>query len=356
MSVFIKKPAFLLIIALAAVGLWVCRGHIGNLHRRQSAAMLKLFGNVEIRRVNLAFRVSGRIQEICFEEGDRVSKGDVIARLDRRPYEVALASVTARHNAAQAVLRRLENGSRPQEIEEARARLDELKASLKFAEIDYDRNRELVMHSAVTQSDVDQTLAVRDMGIAKVKQAEEKLRLLEEGARQEEIEGARALCAETEANVEQAKISLADTELAAPNDGILLTRVKEDGAVVQATETIATLSLSQTVWVYVYVDEPDLGKLAPGMKVDILTDSRSVPYKGTVGYISPVAEFTPKNVETEKLRTDLVYRVRVLADTPDDGLRQGMPVTVCIPLDNAPGEAQAAPPAKAASETDSPNE
>ncbi|MBP5621753.1 MAG: HlyD family efflux transporter periplasmic adaptor subunit, partial [Thermoguttaceae bacterium] len=128
-----------------------------------------------------------------------------------------------------------------------------------------------------------------------------------------------------------------DAVLTAPNDGVVLTRVAEPGAIVAAGQTIATLSARDVVWVYIFIEEPDLGKVAPGTPVEITTDSSEKTYVGHVGYVSPEAEFTPKTVETPNLRTNLVYRARIVVDAPDLGLRQGAPVDVKIPLRNDSG-------------------
>ena len=126
-----------------------------------------------------------------------------------------------------------------------------------------------------------------------------------------------------------AELLLQDTTLASPNAGVILTRAQEPGAILQAGTTVLALSLKEPMWVRAYIHEPDLGRIHPGMKVNVFTDSRpNQPYRGQVGYISPRSEFTPKNVETEELRTSLVYRLRITVENPDDGLRQGMPVTV----------------------------
>jgi HlyD family secretion protein len=130
--------------------------------------------------------------------------------------------------------------------------------------------------------------------------------------------------------------ALADATLVAPAAGFILTRVREPGAIVASGEAIFTLAVSSPVWVRAYVDEPDLGRVRPNMAASVTTDSAPGKiYHGHVGFISPVAEFTPKTVETRELRTDLVYRLRVIVDNPDQGLRQGMPVTVT--LDERPG-------------------
>jgi HlyD family secretion protein len=125
----------------------------------------------------------------------------------------------------------------------------------------------------------------------------------------------------------------ADADLIAPNDGIILTRARERGAIVQAGETVFTLTLTSPVWVRTYVNERDLGLIRPGMPASVTTDSApDRPYPAFIGFISPTAEFTPKTVETRELRTDLVYRLRVVVNNPDAGLRQGMPVTVTLQL------------------------
>jgi HlyD family secretion protein len=137
-----------------------------------------------------------------------------------------------------------------------------------------------------------------------------------------------------EARLASAETNLADTAIAAPADGVILTRIQEPGAIVAAGAPVYTLSLRNPVWVRAYVREPDLGRVHPGMRALVTTDTAPQhPYHGHIGFISPVAEFTPKTVETTALRTDLVYRLRVIVDDPDESLRQGMPVTVTLPAE-----------------------
>lgn len=220
-------------------------------------------------------------------------------------------------------------GNRPQEIAQAQATLEERVASLQLLESDFRRVAKLVKTFAVSQEEYETVIAQRDEAAARKNLAKATLDLIEEGYRKEEIAVAKAALEESRANLEKAQTDLADTVLVCPNDGVLLTRVEEPGAVVQAGQAVATLSLTRSVWVYVYVAETQLGLVAPGMRAEIVTDTApQKPYSGHVGYISPQAEFTPKTVETTEQRTNLVYRVRVIADAPDDGLRQGMPVTV----------------------------
>jgi HlyD family secretion protein len=325
----VKKIIGLILLLLAAVSVfWVSQGWYQKQEARQKESML-LYGNVEIRRVHLGFRVAGRIDAIFCEEGDRIPKGTVIAKLDQKPYLDNLAVAEAQVKQAEANCERFENGTRPQEIEQAKAVLEECRANLKFMEAELERAEKLIKRNAVTKYEYETSLSQRDVAAARKKHAEETLRLLEEGFRKEEVAAAKAQLAEAKGNRDKMQTALNDTELISPNDGVLLTRVEEPGAVVQTGQTIVTLSLKDAVWIYVYVPEPDIGKVPEGMKAEIMTDSnRNKIYTGQVGFISPEAEFTPKNVETPKLRTDLVYRVRIIADAPDDGLRQGMPVTV----------------------------
>ena len=128
-----------------------------------------------------------------------------------------------------------------------------------------------------------------------------------------------------------AEVDLSDTRLFARSDGTVITRAQEPGAIVQPGATILTLSISKPMRVRAYIGEPDLTRISPGMAVEVMVDGNLRTYKGTIGYISPQAEFTPKSVETQDLRTDLVYRLRIIVTDPDDALRQGQPVTVRVP-------------------------
>ena len=331
-----KIVLFLLLIVLGGVGYMGWRYWESSRFLEESRTLI-LYGNVEIRRVNLSFRVGGRIAEILFREGDSISKGEVIARLDREPFEDNLAVAEAQIQSATANYEKLQAGHRPQEIAQARATVDQRVASLIVLEADLERATQLLARATIPQQEYDTALARRDEAIAAKKLAEETLNLLIEGFRQEDIAAGRALLSEANANLKRLQTSLNDTELISPSGGILLTRVEEPGAVVNPGQTIATLSLRDEVWVYVYIPATQMGIVQPGMRAEIFTDAAPTkPYTGQVGFISPEAEFTPKTVQTTELRTNLVYRVRIIADTPDGGLCQGMPVTVKLYLNNDP--------------------
>ncbi|CAN7256354.1 secretion protein HlyD [Pararhizobium sp. LjRoot238] len=298
-----------------------------------------LYGNVDIRQVSLGFRVNGRLSEVAADEGDVVKKGTMLARLDARPYDYAVRSAEANAAALRATLDKLKAGPRPTEIAQTRANYNASVAELQNAELELSRAQQLRPRGTISQAAFDQATAAKAMAAARAEAAREALNLIEEGTRAEDVAAAAAQLQAAEATLASARTSLEDTELRAPNDGIILSRVRETGAIVAPADTVFVLSLTEPVWVRTYVAEPDLGRIHPGMKVKVTSDTRpNDAYDGTIGFISPVAEFTPKSVETAELRTDLVYRLRIVIDKPGPDLRQGMPVTVRLPLGEAAGQ------------------
>ena len=272
------KKKFFLILVLAACA---CGGYWHYERERNgplaATGPIVVYGNVDIRDVSLGFRVSGRIERVLCEEGDRVAKGQIIAVLDKKPFM--------------------------DDLDLYSALLEEAVVTRNKVEKPFLRRAELTKIGAISTEERDDAEAARDEAQAKVKSAEARLA--------------------------QAHTNLNDTEILAPNDGIILTRVREPGAVVAPGEPVYTLALDTPVWVRTYIDEPNMGNIFPGQKAVVVTDSGH-EYEGQIGFISPQAEFTPKTVETAQLRTDLVYRLRVIVANPDKSLRQGMPVTVRI--------------------------
>jgi len=314
---------FLVLVAGAAAWWFVGREKAGR------AGNLVLHGNVDIREASLGFRVAGKIAEITHEEGDAVKAGEILARLDAEPFQRELAEARAQAESLRARVQLLETGYRPEEIAQALALVREREVTLENAQRIFKRQAELLETRAVSQQDRDDAEARSREAEARLKSAREQLGLLQAGYRKEDVAQAKADLARAEAAMASSDLRLQDATLLAPTNGIVLTRAQEPGAVVQAGATVLTISLSQPVWVRAYVSEPDLGRVHPGMPMEVETDSRpDKPYRGQVGYISPRAEFTPRNVETPELRTSLVYRLRIIVDNPDEGLRQGMPVTV----------------------------
>ncbi|MFV2034267.1 MAG: efflux RND transporter periplasmic adaptor subunit [Halocynthiibacter sp.] len=252
-----------------------------------------------------------------------------MAALEKADFEDKVKLVRAGVQAQAALLAKLERGTRSEEIEQAKAALDARRAALVLAEATLRRVVALAEKDFTPHQRHDQVRAQRDEAAAAFAAAQKALQLAQSGARKEDIQAARARLAANQASLSLAQRRLADTDLIAPSDGTILTRVREPGAIVSIGQTIYMLSLNAPVWVRTYVTEPDLGRIRPGLPAEVRTDSGG-KYQGQIGFISPVAEFTPKSVETRKLRTSLVYRLRVIVANPDGGLRQGMPVTVVL--------------------------
>ncbi len=321
--------ALITVLLLAALGAgawhWWKTDH-------SAAADLTFFGNVDVREATLAFNVGGRVESMRLDEGDAVQAGALMARLEPARFQDRLEAARAQVAQQAAVLARLKAGSRPEEIERARAEAQAAQAALRNARLELERQQELHRKKLTSQQAVDTAREARDRFAANLRAARQTLALAEQGPRQEDIAAARAQLNAAQAQLALARTDLNDTELHAPSDGTVLVRVVEPGTVVSAGAPVYTLSIRDPVWVRAYVPEPELGRIRPGMPVEVHTDSRpGRPYRGQIGFISPTAEFTPKTVQTPDVRTSLVYRFRVIIDNPDQGLRQGMPVTVRIP-------------------------
>jgi HlyD family secretion protein len=318
--------AAVVVAGLGGGGAWF---YFTRVPRDESRLVLQ--GNIDVRQVNMAFKVEGRIETLAVDEGDSVKAGQVIATLDKRYFEDDLRAARARRDNAAANLARLEHGSRPEEIDQARAQHAQQQANLALARANLKRGEELAPSGGISKEDLDQRRETVQVGEANVKYSQQALRLAEIGPRQEDIDAGRAQLQQQEAAVVQSERRLADSDLIAPGAGIILTRAREKGAIVQPGESVFLLTLASPVWVRTYVNEEDLGRIRPAMKAEVRTDSApNTFYPARIGFISPTAEFTPKTVETRELRTDLVYRLRVVVDNPDGGLRQGMPVTVTL--------------------------
>ncbi|MFP3920581.1 MAG: secretion protein HlyD [Dichotomicrobium sp.] len=327
-----KRFALLIAVAVLGVGGWV----LYERYLADNAPQAVFYGNVDIREVTLGFRVAGRVERMLFNEGDTVAAGERLARLDTEPFEEELALRKAQVAEAQARLAKLEAGTRPQEIERARADVEAREAALENARAIYGRQEQLVRRDFASQQAFDNAVEQLELAKAQLRSAQEALKLAIEGPRKEDIAASQAALDAAQAQREAAQTALEDATLHAPEDGVILTRAVEPGAIVSAGTPVYTLSLSDPVWVRAYAPEPQLGLVSPGTPVRVISDTKpDQPYDGQVGFVSPVAEFTPKSVETPELRADLVYRFRVVVTNPDDALRQGMPVTVRLAEDDA---------------------
>ena len=323
-----------IIVALGIAGLILWQnGYIFSFWAKESAKELVLYGNVDIREVALAFRVGGRVESMRVEEGAMVTKGELLASLEQTPFKDTLRVARAQLTQSEAELAKLENGNRSEETAQVRALVEQRRAAFGHARREMQRQKALYESRVISKRLSDLALTEFEESKARLESAEEALQLSTAGYREEDIAAGRAGVQLAQARLAQEETKMSDTSLFASAAGMILTRVAEPGEVLAAGQTVYTLSLYDPVWVRAYVDELDLGKVYMGMKAQIYTDSApGRPYSGRVGFISPEAEFTPKSVQTPVLRTALVYRLRVIADNPDDGLRQGMPVTVHLAL------------------------
>lgn len=246
-----------------------------NLKKHQ----IKLFGNVDIKEVSASFRVAGRLKKLHFDEGDFVKEGQLLAEL--------------------------ESDILSNELDYAKAAQLAAKSLMENAEIKFKRTRELFKSDSASKQEYDNDKFA-----------------------------AQQLKAEFEAKNAQLKIAqtaFEDANLYAPSDAYIMTRAFEKGSMLGANQTVYELSLTGQSYVRTYIDEENLGKITNGQSVKIITDGGR-EYEGNIGYISPKAEFTPKTVETENLRTDLVYRLRITVKNSDTNLKQGMPVTIFVKI------------------------
>ncbi|ATI65190.1 secretion protein HlyD [Edwardsiella tarda] len=300
-------------------------------YRSQQDQPLALYGNVDIRTVNLGFRVSGRLASLTVDEGAAVKPGMLLGRLDDAPYVNALNEARAAAAAAQANLALLQAGYRSEEIAQAQAAVVQAEANYRYMQSFYERQQGLWASRAVSANELESARTNRNQAQAQLQQARDRLAQYQSGNRPQQIEQAQAQLQQAQAQVAQAELNLHDTALFAPSRGTVMTRAVEPGTMLAAGNTVFNVALTRPVWVRAYIDETHLDRAIPGTPIALYIDGRRQPYHGTIGFVSPTAEFTPKSVETPDLRTSLVYRLRVIVDDADDALRQGMPVTLRFP-------------------------
>lgn len=268
-----KKLILLIIVLCLLVG-----GGFYYYEKLVKSDEILLYGNIDIRQVNLAFRTGGRVEALKVEEGIEVKKGDLLAKLDEVP--------------------------NLNKLNQAKAQMEIAKLEMNNAVTYFERNKELCRKKAISRQECDDITLKKDQAVGNYNYLK--------------------------AVYDEAKTAYDDCKLYAPSDGVVLIRVQDEGAIVNAGTPVYTLSLNDEMWAKVYIKETELGKVKIGSSAEIYTDSTEKVYKGHVGFISPVAEFTPKNIETTSLRTDLVYKVKIVIDDADDFLKQGMPITVKV--------------------------
>lgn len=369
-----KKIIFLFLVVIVVAGVLIEKKREENAR----GDVIRVSGNIEVTNAELSFKIPGKVTERLVTEGDMIKQGQVVARLDSSEYDQALAVEKAAVRKAEAALAELRAGSRPQEIqqafatmEKARSWLDQLQAGSRPQEIasaeaeveharsdmenlerEYKRQDELVREGVSSQEQFDRARTTFMLAVASLKEANEKLKLVREGPRKEEIEQARQSLKEATEHhalvkegprkevIEQARaqlqqsqagLALAQTRLDytilfAPFSGTVLSKNVEPGEFVYAGTPVVTAADLQDIWLRAYINETDLGRVKLGQKARVTTDTYpGKVYDGKVSFIAGQAEFTPKNVQTEKERVKLVYRIKIVLSNPMLELKPGMP-------------------------------
>jgi HlyD family secretion protein len=302
-------------------------------HRGSAPTELILHGNIDLRQVALPFNNNERIAAVLVQEGDRVGKGELLARLDTSRLQPQVDQAAAQVAAQRAAVVRLHNGSRPEEIAQARANLESARASAVNARKQFERKTALLPSGGASQQDADTTQAATGVADAQVEVNQKALDLAVVGPRQEDIDQAEAQLRGIEAQLAYLRQQLADADLKAPLDSVVRSRLMEPGEMASPQRPVFSLAIIDPKWVRTYVSERELGKTRTGKHATVTVDSfPGRAFDGWVGFVSPIAEFTPKAVETEELRTSLLYEVRVFVKDPKNDLPLGMPATVHLPL------------------------
>lgn len=317
-----------LIVIAAAVVVW-------RLASRPAARPdeLKVSGTIEVTDVEVSFKVSGRVKERLVDEGDWVAAGQVIARLEDEDQLHELAEREAEVRAAAAALAELRAGSRPEEIAQAEAALQRVRAEEERLRVDFSRQQELFRKEVIAAREMDTARSRYDTARASVRETAEKLALVRRGPRRETIDQSHARLQDAEVAVARAKTRLGYTTVVSPVAGFVLSKNVEAGELVAAGTPVVTVGDLSSVWLRAYVSETDLGRVKLGQPARVTSDTwPGKAYDGRVTFISSSAEFTPKSVQTQKERVRLVYRIKITIPNPAAELKPGMPADGTILL------------------------
>ncbi|MGR2825057.1 HlyD family efflux transporter periplasmic adaptor subunit [Acinetobacter sp. 1124_18A] len=322
----------LVVIAVVIIGFWAWKYH----NKKQLDSFLTLYGNIDIRQVSLAFEQSGRIEKLLVQEGDKVKAGQVLATLNTNALQIQAKQAQAQLKAQQEAIVKQDVGARPEEISQAKAQLASAQAELDKTNKNLQRLQILVSSTdgrAISQQELDYAKSNKDSAEAAVRERQANLELIIKGARQEDREATKAQYEVTKANLDLINYNLTQAELKSPVNAVVRARLQEVGDMTTAQKAVYTLALTDPKWIRVYVNEQDLSSIKMGGTAQVIRDAYpKQPIHGKIGYVSSVAEFTPKTVQTEEIRTTLVYEVRVYVNDPNDQLKMGQPVTVKVPL------------------------
>lgn len=294
---------------------------------------IRVSGNIEVTDAEVSFKIGGRVDQRLFDEGQTVKKGETVALLDHSDLQAEVAMRQAELLAARAFLAELEAGSRPLEIEVAKARTASVKAERERSESDFQRAERLVKTKVIADEQFVQAKAAYEVAVAKECEAQRQLKLVIEGPRQEQIMQGRAHVEQASAALALAETRMGYATLTAPLTGVVLSKNVEPGEYVAPGTPVVTMGELEHPWLRAYINESDLGRVKLGQRVQVTTDTYpGKKYEGRISFIASQAEFTPKNVQTEKERVKLVYRIKVDLTNPNLELKPGMPADAEILL------------------------
>jgi HlyD family secretion protein len=313
-----KTATFSLCVAMTLFVISGCRRSVDD-------GAIHASGHIEATEVRLGAKVGGRLLEAPLEEGDRVLAGDLVAQIETIDAEHQLAQARGNVEAADAQLRLLLAGTRAEDLRRAEDQLAQAQAELDAARRDLDRLAGLADKGSATEKSRDDAATRKEVAERAVAAARSQLEKLVAGPRRQEIEAARARRASAQATAAAVNQQIADATVLAPSDGVITSRVAEPGEVLPPGGVIAVLTDVARPWLTVWIDEPSLSQVTIGQNVTVRVDGTDREFDGTVSFISPVAEFTPKNVQTPDERAKLVFRVKVRLDNPDGIFKPGMP-------------------------------
>jgi HlyD family secretion protein len=310
------------------------------------ADRVRASGQIEVTDVRVSSQVGGRLLERRVAEGDRVSAGDLIARLDTADATLALARAQTDRDQAEAQLRLLLAGARQEDIRQADAQVAAADSDVRAAEVetaaaqaDVDRFEMLLASNSGSRKQRDDAVARRDLARERIQGARDRVRAVREnatrlraGARREDVEAARARVAGANAQIATLQKAIADATVHAPAAGVVTETLADVGELLAPRAPVVVVSDLDHVWANVYVDEPVVPRLRVGQPATVFTDAGGAGLTGTISYVSAKAEFTPRNVQTAEDRSKLVYRIKVSVDNRDGVLKAGMPIEADIPF------------------------
>jgi HlyD family secretion protein len=324
-----RKKAIIAVAVILAIGAGIAAWF--RFREGKEVGVIRVSGNIEVTDVDVSFKIPGRLLERSVDEGMSVSAGQPVARLDSADLEGEASMKEAELQAAEAVLRELVAGSRPQEVARAGAAVAAARAEAERLSVDHDRAKTLFARDVISRQEFERARAAYEVADERRNEAKESLHLVQEGPRREQIERARAQVRQAKEALELARTRLSYTAIASPLEGVVLSKNVEPGDYVAPGTPVVTVGALKTPWLRAYIEETDLGRVKVGQLVEVTADTYpGKKYAGLISFIASQAEFTPKIVQTKKERVKLVYRIKIDVANPDMELKPGMPADAAI--------------------------